>query len=92
MEVPARAVLGRVAAAAGPGVSLTHISITPDGKITIQGQTSGVSSMQSFAERLTEGRAILRAIPESWKQDEKGQITFRVAASFRAPRKPGTGG
>jgi hypothetical protein len=87
-EVPAAAILGRVAAAAGRGISLTRLGITADGKINLEGRTVDSPSMQEFALRLTQGRTIRRAVPESWKQDERGEITFRMAAAFRAPAKP----
>jgi Tfp pilus assembly PilM family ATPase len=82
--LPADAVLGRVAASTTPGVAVTSIKITPDGKVTVEGEALDTRSMQTFALSLNLGRAIRTPTFESFKKDDKVGITFRIVGTHKA--------
>jgi len=89
-QVPAASILGRVAAATPPGVTLTGLKCTADGKINVEGKSRDTDSMQRFARALGEGKVIKSPSFEMMKQDAKEGLTFRIVSRFRAPAPPAT--
>jgi Tfp pilus assembly PilM family ATPase len=82
-EIPAADILGRVAAAAMPGVAVTGIKADSDGKVSIEGEALDTSSMQRFANAINEGRSTRLPYFEMMRRDEKGRLSFRLVAMFR---------
>jgi hypothetical protein len=83
VRTPVASILGRVAAAATPGVSTTSIHVQPDGKVTIEGEATDTRSMQVFASNLNLGRSIRSPYFEAFRRDAKAGITFRIVGLYR---------
>ncbi|HOJ21850.1 MAG TPA: hypothetical protein PLY56_09970 [Armatimonadota bacterium] len=87
-EIPAAAVLGRVAAATTTGVGLTSLRISPDGKVSLEGKALGTSNIQRFALSVGRGKSVRVPVIETTKRDTHGYVTFRIGALFREPAPP----
>jgi Tfp pilus assembly protein PilN len=82
-QVPGASVMGRVAVSATPGVALTSLKVTPDGKVTLEGKAANTDKMQSFADALGRGKAIKSPTFEAMHKDPKEGFTFRIVGAFR---------
>jgi hypothetical protein len=95
-QVPAMSVLGRVAASVTPGVSLTSVDVTGDGKVAVGGKAVGYGAVQTFAYALGQGKAVVLPYIESVKRDQGGVLTFRIVGTSRGvseePADKGEGG
>ena len=85
--LPAREVMGRVAAASTPGVSLIRLHIDHRGKVTVEGKAQDTHSMQAFAVTLGQGQAVQTPQFEVFRQDLKEGLIFRLVGTCRAPTK-----
>ncbi|MCW3097139.1 MAG: type pilus assembly protein PilM [Chthonomonadaceae bacterium] len=83
-QLPVAPVLGRVAASAQPGIMLTRLSVSPDGKVGIEGNALNTVSMQQFALDVGRGISIKYPTFEIMKQDDKGGLSFRIVGATRA--------
>jgi Tfp pilus assembly PilM family ATPase len=82
-QVPVAPVLGRVAASAQPGIMLTRLSVSPDGKVGLEGTALNTVNMQRFALDVGQGVSIKNPAFEAMKQDDKGGLTFRIVGAAR---------
>jgi Tfp pilus assembly PilM family ATPase len=83
-QLPVAAVLGRTAAAAQPGIMLTRLGVSSDGKVSLEGNALNTVSMQQFALDVGRGVSIKYPSFEMMKQDDKGGLTFRIVGAARA--------
>jgi Tfp pilus assembly PilM family ATPase len=88
-QVPAASVLGRVAASTTPGVALTSLKVTGDGKVSLEGKAINPDSMQRFAAALGKGKAIKSPAFEAMHKDPKEGLTFRIVSLFHAAAAEG---
>jgi hypothetical protein len=84
-HVPVSSVLGRVAVATNPGVSLETLDITADGKVSLGGTALDARSVERFASALGRGRSIQLPVPQSIQQRDDGRFTFKIGGRFKAP-------
>jgi Tfp pilus assembly PilM family ATPase len=80
-QVPASAVLGRVAASTTPGVSLTSMQLDKEQRVIIEGRATNTGSVQRFALALARGRSVRSPVFEMMKKDKSGELTFRIACA-----------
>jgi Tfp pilus assembly PilM family ATPase len=83
-QLPVASVLGRVAASAQPGIMLTRLSVSPDGKVSLEGNALNTVSMQQFALDVGRGISVKYPTFEVMKQDDKGSLSFRIVGASRA--------
>lgn len=82
-QVPAGSVLGRVAAAAGPGIALKTLTFTADGKLSLEGSAASSSSLERFGRELAQGQTVRLPVIESMKRAQTGVLEFRISALVR---------
>lgn len=87
-QVPASAVMGRLAASTTPGIQVTNLHVTSDGKVTVEGDAVNATGIERFASRLGIGRSVQSPVFEMMKQNPDQSLQFRIAGRFRAPAPP----
>jgi type IV pilus assembly protein PilM len=87
-QIPALSVLGRIAVATPPGVALTNLQLSPDGKTALDGQTLSLNQVQILALLAGQGRPLQSPIIEKVAQDNNGIVTFHIDARFKEPAPP----
>lgn len=81
-SLPVPELLGRLAVAATPGVSVGKFEIHPDGNVQIEGDALDARQVEAFAERLSTRSRLGKPRFDSLRQDKEGRISFRVGARF----------
>jgi Tfp pilus assembly PilM family ATPase len=84
-QIPAAAILGRLAKSSTPGVSVTSLHITPDGKVSVEGKALDTLSIARFVSNLGQGQSVQAPAFEMMKQDADQSLTFRIAGRSHAP-------
>lgn len=89
-EIPATAILGRVAAASTGGISLEQLQIRSDGEILLEGSARDIVGVQRFVLALGQGAVVQKPIVQTMLQDIQGRLRFQIAAKYPAP-EPASG-
>jgi len=87
-RAPASSILGRIAGASLPGVSLTRIAAAADGKVTIEGKAADEESIRRFADGLNQGVSMKGPRFEDLQIDKEG-LGFTLSARYRAAEGEG---
>jgi hypothetical protein len=79
------AVLRRLGTDVPADVDVDKIQLSPDGKITFDGQAQSLDHVQQVALLLQQGRPLQLLVSERLSQDHRGTVTFHIEARFQNP-------
>jgi Tfp pilus assembly PilM family ATPase len=80
--VPAAEVLGRVAQAWTPGMTVNRIKLDAERKLDVEGLATTPEPMQTFSTTLARGDVLVVPIFDMMKQQATGGYEFRVTADW----------
>lgn len=86
-QIPAPAVMGRLAATVTPGVEVKKLEVRPDGRVAVEGVALSARSVQSFVQRLGIGRSVRSPFFEMMRQEKDGTLAFRIVGNFRGEKE-----
>lgn len=87
-QIPVGSVLGRVAAAANGGIALHTLQLSPEGKLTLEGNASSTRSLEQFGRELSQGATVRLPVIESMHRGKEADISFRITALVRGGAGP----